>query len=99
MLQVQPRTANHAVYSAEKNYVIISYWELRITNFDSTFTPNAPHEAVSLKPEKLMGFALAFEHVDAKATNTILGSVAIPEDYEGRINLDAGLFETLKLIQ
>ena len=95
----KPRTANHAVYSAVKNNGIISYWELRITNFDSTFTPNAPHEAVSLKPEKLMGFALAFEHADAKATNTVLGSVAIPEDYEGRIDLDAGLFETLKLIQ
>ncbi|MEE3243475.1 MAG: sugar-binding protein [Bacteroidota bacterium] len=93
------RTANHAVYSALKNYGIISYWELRVTNFDSTFTPNAPHEAVSLKSGKLLGFALAFEHVDAKATNTILGSVAIPEDYEGRIDLDAGLFETLKLIQ
>ena len=95
----KPRTANHAVYSALKNYRTTAYWELRITNFDSTFTPNAPHQAVSLKPEKLMGFALAFEHADAKATNTVLGSVAIPEDYEGRIDLDAGLFETLKLIQ
>ena len=93
------RTANQAVYSALKNYGIISYWELRVTNFDSAYQPNKPNEAVSLKPGKFMGFALAFEHVEAKATHTILGSVAIPEDYEGRINLDAGLFEILKLIQ
>ena len=95
----KPRTANHAVYSVLKNYGTTAYWELRITNFDSAYQPNKPNEAVSLKPGKFMGLALAFEHVDAKATNTILGSVAIPEDYEGRINLDAGLFETLKLIQ
>lgn len=95
----QPITANNAVNSTLKKYGNAYYWELKIAVFDASYQPNNPNEPVYLKPEKLIGFALAFEKVNAKEPNTIIGSVAIPEDYEGRIATDAGLFGTLKLIQ
>ncbi|MEH6656609.1 sugar-binding protein [Leeuwenhoekiella marinoflava] len=95
----KPLTANNAIHSALKKYGNTYYWELKIAAFDASYQPNTPNEPVSLKLGKLIGFALAFEKVNAKEPHTIYGSVTIPEDYEGRIAIDAGLFGTLKLIQ
>ncbi|RXG15572.1 carbohydrate binding protein with CBM9 domain [Leeuwenhoekiella aestuarii] len=95
----QPLTANNAIRSALKKYGNTYYWELKVAAFDASYQHNKPNETVSLKTGKLVGFALAFEQVKAKESNIILGSIAIPEEYEGRIAIDAGLFGTLKLIQ
>ena len=73
-------------------------WELKISVFDETYCDDQPNEAVRLTTDKKLGFALAFLKVNAgEEPDTILGSLEIPKDYEGRIDMDSGLFGTLQL--
>ncbi|MAW94667.1 MULTISPECIES: sugar-binding protein [unclassified Leeuwenhoekiella] len=73
-------------------------WELKISVFDETYCDDQPNEAVKLTAGKKLGFALAFLKVNPEEEpDTILGSLEIPEDYEGRIEIDSGLFGTLQL--
>lgn len=76
------------------------FWEFRVTLYDESYCDNQPNEAVVLKPEKKIGFALALRILNREGIpDTQLGSVAIPEDYKNRIETDSGLFATLQLIE
>ncbi|WP_442845951.1 sugar-binding protein [Leeuwenhoekiella sp. H156] len=88
---------NHKIFRTKQE----AYHELRIAIFDQNFKPGSPNMAVSLSPNKELGFAMAYVSMasEEKDSNTILGSVAIPEDYKNRINLDSGLFATLQLVE
>lgn len=77
------------------------YWEIKVTVFKESYCDNQPNEAVKLSVDKKLGFALAYISVDSlettKTTNTIIGSVPIPENYKNRIASDSGLFGTILL--
>ena len=73
-------------------------WELKITVFDETYCDNQPNEAVKLTAGKKLGFALAFLQFNTEEEpDALIGSLEIPEDYQGRIAMDSGLFGTLEL--
>ncbi len=84
------RTQNGNVYT----------WEIELKVFDDTYneksTTNVP---VTLRKDKIMGFGVAYNDNDNQMTReSFIGSMDIPGTDKNVAWIDAGVFDTLKLV-
>jgi hypothetical protein len=73
-------------------------WELEIKVYPSTFTRSNPGLPVTLTPNKLMGFSLAYCDTDGSMTReNFIGSKYLPEAQSNDSYINASLFGSLTL--
>ncbi|WP_230936248.1 CBM9 family sugar-binding protein [Psychroserpens luteolus] len=76
----------------------ISIWEVKILLYDDTYTDDGVHTSITLKPNKKVGFALAYCDNDTSANReNFIGSIAVEGDDKNRGWIDADIFGTLLL--
>lgn len=91
---------NNHVFSQRKTTGNTTIWEARITIFDKDFNPCEPYLATDLKPDKKMGFAIAYCDNDGSTEReNFIGSLEIKGKDKNRGWIDAGVFGTLFLVE
>jgi hypothetical protein len=75
-----------------------SIWEVKISLFDDTYDDDGNNSSVKLKPNKTIGFALAYCDNDTSDTReNFIGSIAVEGDDKNRGWIDSNIFGTLIL--
>ncbi len=75
-----------------------SIWEVKILLYDDTYTDDGVNTSITLKPNKKVGFALAYCDNDTSANReNFIGSIAVEGDDKNRGWIDADIFGTLLL--
>ncbi|WP_407556840.1 DUF6265 family protein [Winogradskyella sp. 4-2091] len=74
-------------------------WEVKISLFNDTYNDEEDNVAVKLKPNKMIGFALAYcDNDNSKERENFIGSVYVEGTDKNKGWIDANIFGTLKLI-
>lgn len=77
----------------------MSIWEIKISIYNDTYKENGINQPVKLKPNRKMGFALAYcDNDTSENRENFIGSVVVEGDDKNRGWIDANIFGTLLLI-
>ncbi|MEH6408088.1 MAG: sugar-binding protein [Leeuwenhoekiella sp.] len=94
------RLYNANVESAHTTNGNITTWEVLVTIFDHTYVDDLPNEPVILKPNKKMGFAIAYcDNDGSPERENFIGSIPVAGKDKNRGWIDAGIFGTLLLTE
>lgn len=96
----KPRNFKDHVFSAHTQNGKTTTWELKVLLFDDSFEYSKSAQPLVLKPNSMVGFALAYCDNDASVEReNFIGSVFVPgvDKNQGWINAD--IFSSLKLIE
>ncbi|MDX1666732.1 MAG: sugar-binding protein [Saprospiraceae bacterium] len=91
---------DHIRYRISRKEGDTYFWEVALAVFDDTYQDEAAdNEPVKLRSGKKMGFAIAYCDNDHSAEReNFIGSVFISGEDKNRGWIDAGVFETLELV-
>lgn len=96
----KPHLYNDHVISKRVTNGNTSIWEMKIKLFDDTFKDGKTNVSRKLKPEEIIGFALAYCDNDAsKQRENFIGNVVVEGEDKNRGWIDAGIFGDLLLKQ
>lgn len=77
-----------------------SIWEVEISLFDDSYNDNKDNAPIELKPNKRIGFALAYcDNDNSDERENFIGSIAVEGEDKNQGYLDANIFGTLLLIE
>lgn len=93
-----PKLFNNHVVSEHKSVDQITTWEIKVKVFDDTFKSDKNNTPVVLKPEKKIGFALAYcDNDKSTERENFIGSVYVPGEDKNQGWINADIFGTLLL--
>jgi hypothetical protein len=77
-----------------------SIWEVKILVFDDSYNDDNKNSTVELKPNKRIGFALAYcDNDNSNERENFIGSIAVAGEDKNQAYIDANIFGTLLLIE
>jgi hypothetical protein len=77
-----------------------SIWEVKILVFDDSHNDDNKNSTVELKPNKRIGFALAYcDNDNSNERENFIGSIAVAGEDKNQAYIDANIFGTLLLIE
>ncbi|MFT4780389.1 MAG: hypothetical protein ACJAZK_000325 [Psychroserpens sp.] len=77
-----------------------SIWEVKILVFDDSYNDDNKNSTVELKPNKRIGFALAYcDNDNSNERESFIGSIAVAGEDKNQGYIDANIFGTLLLIE
>ena len=89
---------NSHVTSARQTKGNTTIWETKILIFDDSFSNNVTDQPVKLRPNKKIGFALAYcDNDTSEHRENFIGSIFVPGNDKDRGWKDASIFGTLLL--
>tara|TARA_B100000949_G_C14215951_1_gene422344 strand:+ start:113 stop:880 length:768 start_codon:yes stop_codon:yes gene_type:complete len=95
-----PRLYNGNVESERKTEGNKTTWEVLVTIFDDTYNDEQPNDPIVLKPNKKMGFAIAYcDNDGSPERENFIGSIPVAGKDKNRGWIDAGIFGTLLLVE
>lgn len=99
-IEAKPKLYNEHVLSERKTQGNTTIWELRVNIYDDTYKDDLPMDQVILKPNKKIGFALAYcDNDSSTARENFIGSIPVKGKDKNRGWIDAGIFGTLLLLE
>lgn len=94
----KPKLYNDHVSSAHTTEDNLTTWELAVKVFDDSFVDGTKNKPVSLKPEKKIGFALAYcDNDKSTERENFIGSVFVEGEDKNQGWINADIFGTLLL--
>lgn len=94
------RLYNSNVESERKTNGNTTTWEVLVTIFDDTYNDEKPNDPIVLKPNKKMGFAIAYcDNDSSPERENFIGSIPVAGKDKNRGWIDAGIFGTLLLTE
>tara|TARA_B100000809_G_scaffold156285_1_gene153597 strand:+ start:2319 stop:2624 length:306 start_codon:yes stop_codon:yes gene_type:complete len=77
-----------------------SIWEVKILIFDDSYNDDNKNSTVELKPNKHIGFALAYcDNDNSDIRDNFIGSIAIAGEDKNQGYINTNIFGTLLLIE